>query len=278
MRDLTTRYSRSLKYIFILLLAVLLLHDNVKAQNDLNVIKGHSSNSRWLHFSNASNSLYHHLAGQAFDHLATRTNKLNDFRSVTDWQKRQKWINETLEDIVGPFPPKTPLNARILRSVKKDDYHVEHIVFESQPGFYVTSSMFIPEGLQEKAPVILYTSGHTAGAYRYEPYQHLILNLVKKGFIVFAFDPVGQGERLEYYNVGSGRSYVGGPTSEHSYAGAQAFITGSSQARYMIWDGIRAVDYLLSREEVDPERIGITGMSGGGICQMVPETSCRQNG
>ena len=92
----------------------------------------------------------------------------------------------------------------------------------------------------------------------------MILNLVKKGFIVFAFDPVGQGERLEYYDPKTKRSSVGGPTNEHSYPGSQAFITGSSQARYMIWDGIRAVDYLLSRQEVDPARIGITGRSGGG--------------
>ena len=90
------------------------------------------------------------------------------------------------------------------------------------------------------------------------------MNLVRKNFLVFAFDPVGQGERLEYYNPETKKSIVGGPTTEHSYPGTQAFITGSSQARYMIWDGIRAVDYLLSRKEVDPERIGITGRSGGG--------------
>jgi dienelactone hydrolase len=91
-----------------------------------------------------------------------------------------------------------------------------------------------------------------------------MLNLVKKGFVVFAFDPVGQGERLEYLDPKTGKSAVGGPTREHSYPGAQAFITGSSQARYMIWDGIRAVDYLITRKEVDPSRIGITGRSGGG--------------
>ena len=89
--------------------------------------------------------------------------------------------------------------------------------------------------------------------------------LVKKNFIVFAFDPVGQGERLEY-NIGdeeassSSRSPAGG----HSYSGVQGYITGNTQARIMIWDGIRAVDYLLTRDEVDPERIGITGRSGGG--------------
>src|SRR5690606_10944382 len=67
-----------------------------------------------------------------------------------------------------------------------------------------------------------------------------------------------------YFDPETGKSKVGGTTKEHSYPGAQAFITGSSQARYMIWDGIRSVDYLLSRKEVDPDRIGITGRSRGG--------------
>lgn len=126
--------------------------------------------------------------------------------------------------------------------------------------------MFVPEGhkKREKAPVVIYCSGHSEEGYRNAIYMHIIVNLVKKGFIVFAFDPVGQWERLEYFDPKTGKSIVGGPTTEHSYPGAQAFITGSSQARYMIWNGIRAVDYLLTRKEVDPARIGITGRSGGG--------------
>lgn len=255
------KYSSLFKIIFTISLVILLTNDRVKAQDELDVIR-----NNWHQFSDAPNSLYHHLTGQAYDLLDKRAGIIAELNSLSEWQQRQKWLRETLLDIVGPFPEKTPLNAKVLRVIDKDDYKVEHIVYESQPGFYVTSSVFIPGGLKKRsnAPAVIYCSGHSNEGYRSTAYQHIILNLVKKGFIVFSFDPVGQGERLEYYDPEIGRSVVGGPTREHSYPGAQAFITGSSQARYMIWDGIRAVDYLLTRKEVDPSRIGITGRSGGG--------------
>lgn len=234
----------------------------INAQVDkLNVITG-----QWLEYSNSRNSLYDHITNQAYDQLEKRAEKISEIKSSSGWEERQEFIRKTLAECNGPFPEKTPLNARITRTIQKDGYRVEHIVFESIPGFYVTSSLYIPTGIKrnEKLPAIIYCSGHSADGYRSDVYQHVILNLVKKRFIVFAFDPVGQGERLEYFDKGAGKSIIGGPTSEHSYPGAQAFITGSSEARYMIWDGIRSVDYLLSRKDVDPSRIGITGRSGGG--------------
>jgi cephalosporin-C deacetylase-like acetyl esterase len=251
---------------FMLSLLLLLAHDRVKAQDGLKVIRGEGifSNNSWIHFSDASNALYHHLAGQAYDLLDKRAWTTAGLRTLGNWQARQQRLRESLREAVGPFPEKTPLNAQVVRIIDKEGYRVEHIIYESQPGFYVTSSLFIPDGIKAKAPAVIYTSGHTKDAYRDIAYQHMILNLVKKGFIVFAFDPVGQGERLEYYDPESGKSVLAVSTGEHTYSGSQTFITGGSQARYMMWDGIRAVDYLLSREEVDPERIGITGMSGGG--------------
>ena len=245
-------------YILGALLSICTSDAAAQAKNDLNVIKS------WIRFSDAPNALYHHLAGRAFELLDKRANAVAAIHSLPDWKKRQEFVRKTLLDIVGPFPAKTPLNPSITRTIVKEYYKVEHIVYESQPGFYVTSSFYIPNNLKGKAPAIIYCSGHSDLGYRNPIYQYVILNLVKKGFIVFAFDPVGQGERSEYYDPGKGKSSVGGTTTEHSIAGAQAFIAGSSQARYMIWDGIRAVDYLLTRKEVDPARIGITGRSGGG--------------
>ena len=237
---------------------IIMTSGKIYGQNKFDVI------SNWRQFSDASNSLYHYLADQAYVQLAKRDSVVSHLRTLSDWKRRQQWVKKTLIDIVGPFPEKTPLNSRITKTIKKDEYIIENILYESQPGFYVTSSLFIPNGLKKKAPAIIYCSGHVNGAYRNSIYQHGILNLVNKGFIVFAFDPVGEGERIQYYDPKTDRSTLGGMTQEHSYAGAQAFITGSSQARYEIWDGIRAVDYLLTRKEVDPSRIGITGGSGGG--------------
>lgn len=237
---------------------------NSYAQDELNVVQGESSNNHWIHFNDASNALYNHLSGEAYYLLNQRSQKVNRLKSRDDWQQRQDQIRENLQKIFGPFPEKTPLNAEVQRIIEKDGYKIEHIIFESQPGFYVTSSLYLPNDLDEKSPAILYLSGHTQEGYRSDTYQHKIINLAKKGFIVFAIDPVGQGERLEYFDPDTGHSRVGSATREHSYAGVQAFLTGSSLANIMTWDGIRAVDYLLTREEVDPDRLGITGRSGGG--------------
>ncbi len=254
-------YSIVFKFLFSLILVISISINRMNAQNELDVIR-----NNWLQYNDAPNAFYHHLASHAINILKERNDAISGFNTLSDWQQRQKWVKKTLLDIVGSFPEKTPLNAKIPRIIQKDGYRIEHIIYESQPEFYVTSSMFIPNELKKgsRAPVVIYCSGHAEEGYRSAIYLHIIVNLVKKGFIVFAFDPVGQGERLEYFDPKTGKSIVGGPTAEHSYPGAQAFITGSSQARYMIWDGIRAVDYLLTRKEVDPVRIGITGRSGGG--------------
>jgi hypothetical protein len=247
----------------VVLLLLFSVIGNSSAQSDYNVITG-----KWLEHSDAKNSLYRYFTGLAYEQLRHRRKVVDSVCSgdIAGFRDRQLYIREKLMECTGPFPEKTPLNAKIVRTVEKKEFRVEHIIFESVPGFYVTSSLFLPADVKRKTklPVVIYCSGHSAESYRSAAYQQVILNLVRKGFAVFAFDPVGQGERLEYYDSETGKSSIGGPTSEHSYPGGQAFLTGNSQARIMIWDGIRAVDYLLTRRDIDPERIGITGRSGGG--------------
>jgi dienelactone hydrolase len=225
---------------------------------DLAVLSG------WIQWSDAANLLQHRLNVSAFELLQKRVNAMKGLKTADDWRRRISEARTALNGMVGPFPERTPLNPRILGAIHGNGYTLEKIVFESMPGFYVTGCLFIPAQRAARVPAILFMSGHTEEAFRHPRYQQVILNLVGKGFVVFAVDPVGQGERLQYYDSGIRKSLVGGPTAEHSYFGRQCFLTGASAARYFTWDGIRAIDYLFSRPEVDPERIGVTGLSGGG--------------
>lgn len=217
----------------------------------------------WKYYSDAENQLYKQQSELSFQSLAKRKESISQLRTKEDWVDQQQLVREKLEESVGVFPPKTPLNPVIAQRIKREGYSVEKLYFESIPGVKVTAAFFIPNGRRKNLPTIIYCSGHSELAFRSDIYQHVILNLVEKGFAVFAFDPYGQGERLQYFNEKEGKSRFG-PTREHSYPGAQLFINGASASKYMIWDGIRAVDYLITRKEVDPNRIGITGRSGGG--------------
>ena len=209
---------------------------------------------------NTGQILYKHLSNTAFGQLDARQNVIEKLVTKADWIKRQSEIRAKLAKAVGPFPEKNPLNPVITGKLKRDGFTVEKLYFESRPGYHVTAAMFIPDKRQEKAPAIIFCSGHSENGFRSEAYQRIMLNYVKKGFIVLAFDPIGQGERIQYVPGELQKS----ATHEHSYPGAQSFISGIPAANYFIWDGIRSVDYLLTRKEVDPARIGITGRSGGG--------------
>ena len=218
----------------------------------------------WKAHSNAGNSLYRHLYTQASSLLQQRHDRVASVRTGQEWVRRQEWIGNTLLKMWGPFPQGTPLNPRVTGVLYQDGYRIEKLVYESQPRFYVTAALFIPDGLEGAVPAIIYCSGHSEDAFRSPVYQRVILNLVKKHFVVLAFDPISQGERLQYYDPEIDESRVGPTTREHNYAGGQSYLVGVPVARTMIWDGMRAVDYLLTRPEVDPRRIGITGRSGGG--------------
>jgi hypothetical protein len=222
---------------------------------------------RWIEWTDGKNMMIHDLNSQAFDYLDKRDREIAGLKSKEDWINRQKKVKDLLMKVVGPFPEKTPLNAKVTGVVKQDGFRIEKVIYESMPNLYVTACLFIPDGIKGKTrkPAIIQVSGHGFPAFRSAGTQKQLYNLVKKGFIVFAIDPFGQGERIQYWDESKKGSMLGtSPTSEHSYFGDQMFISGISPIRYFTWDGIRGVDYLLSRKEVDPERIGIYGCSGGG--------------
>lgn len=169
-----------------------------------------------------------------------------------------------LEAIGGLPGERTPLNVRVTGRLERDGYRVEHLVYESLPGFVVTANLYVPAGGRGPFPALLGTAGHSNAGKAEPVYQHAWISLARRGVIVLAYDPPGQGERLEYYDAASGTSRIGIGTREHTHAGQQCLLTGTSIARYMAWDGIRAIDYLLTRPDVDPARLGVAGNSGGG--------------
>ncbi len=248
-----------LRALFTFSLIAFLSNGHLYAQNESDVLR-----NSWLQHSDAPNSLYHHLAGEAYQLLDIREGKNSRLSSPEEWRQRQGQIKQAMWDAVGPFPEKTPLNPKITGKIVKEGYSIENVVYESLSGFYVTASLFIPDNIKKPAPAILFCSGHSGIAYRRPLYQLPLLNLVKKGFVVLGIDPIGQGERLQYFDRETGESVIGSSTKEHSYPAAQVSLIGQSVARYFIWDGIRGIDYLVSRKEVDPGRIGVHGLSGGG--------------
>jgi dienelactone hydrolase len=226
-------------------------------QENLNVL------DRWMDWSGGNLMLTRHLNAQAFALLDARDEEVAGLKTSEDWITRQKKVSDILKKTIGPFPEKTPLNARVTGTIKKDGFQIEKVIYESMPGLYVTAAMFIPDG-RGKRPAIIHVSGHSWAAFRGGGTQRQIYNLVRKGFIVFAIDPLGQGERIQYWDEEKKTSLHSSPTGEHEQFGNQMFLSGISPIRYFVWDGIRGVDYLLTRGEVDPDRIGLFGCSGGG--------------
>lgn len=194
--------------------------------------------------------------------LQRRETAIAEIRTVADAERRKLMVRETFLSLIGGLPDdQGPLNPRITGRIQGENYTIEKIVFESLPGFYVTANLYRP-GPPGRYPGVLLQAGHTQEG---KPEgQLLAANLALKGFVVLAFDPVGQGEREQTYDRRVDGPLAGWSVPEHIQAGAQSILVGESVARYFIWDAKRALDYLVSRPDVDPERLGAVGCSGGG--------------
>lgn len=196
--------------------------------------------------------------------LAAREAEVAGMATAADVAGRQRYVRERVLHALGGWPERTPLNARVTGSFRREGYVVERILYESLPRFYVTADVYVPAASKPPFPAVLGTAGHSANGKAYSGYQQAWISLAKQGVLVLAYDPPGQGERSMYFDPDLGASKVGRGTPEHTLSGLQCMLTGTNFARYEIWDGIRGIDYLLTRPDVDPRRIGVTGNSGGG--------------
>lgn len=210
--------------------------------------------------------LTNYLTGIAETHWDKRSQTIASIKMPDEATERQEYARSRMLESLGGFPEqRTPLRARITGVLERDGYHLEKLIFESLPDFYVTANVYVPLQATPPFPAILITAGPGWPGKAGSSAQQLGGSLAKRGILALAYDPIGQGERLEYFDPEQGKSRAGrGPTAEHMMADWQCRLTGGSFARYEIWDGIRAVDYLIERGDVDPQRIGVVGNSGGG--------------
>ena len=180
-------------------------------------------------------------------------------KDKADFDAHRAALKAKLLEAIGPLPERTPLNARTVGTVMRKSYVVEKVRFESRPGQIVTANLFLPTGpkVKKPCPAVVISCGHANEGKAYAGYQRACVQLVEAGLAALIFDPVGQGERWE--GPGTPRG-----TICHNLLGDKAFAAGSSMTAIRLWDAMRAIDYVQSRPEVDAEKIGFMGQSGGG--------------
>jgi cephalosporin-C deacetylase-like acetyl esterase len=182
----------------------------------------------------------------------------------------QRAVRQAILASFGPLPERTPLDAQLTGTVVREGYRIEKVVFESRPRNYVTANVYVPAGGPARFPALLCPVGHWGAGKACEDYQQFAAYFARRGFVVLCYDGPGQGERIQTFDTlirrpsvhpGTTEYFV---TTEHGYLGSYAFLAVNSFARYLLWDGIRALDYLEQRGDVDNTRIACTGASGGG--------------
>ena len=214
-------------------------------------------------------------------------------RSPEEWERRKDYVSRMLHVTLGlwPMPDKTPLNPVVHGIIDRSNYTVEKVYFESIPGFYVTGNLYRPKGQRGRRPGVLSPHGHfpggrfldtelravrkqiVQGAERFEEggrsfMQSRCVQLARMGCVVFHYDMIGYGDSVQIpLNVAHRFSQLRVKFKEpprHGFYSASAELHLQNPMGLHTYNSIRALDFLASLPDVDPERIAVTGGSGGG--------------
>ena len=204
----------------------------------------------------------YYLRAQAAKQFENWKNEYEQRKTAEQIAQYQKRLREKFIEVLGGLPERTPLNPQVTGVVERNGYCVEKIIFESQPRHYVTALLFLPDRKRHKPPYpgVLVPCGHAQNAKGYESYQKMGALLALNGMVALVFDPIDQGERGQFME--DWPELWG--TKAHTMVAVGSILLGRNTATFEVWDGMRGIDYLQSRTEVDPNRIGCTGNSGGG--------------
>ncbi|OHB85260.1 MAG: hypothetical protein A2Z38_03315 [Planctomycetes bacterium RBG_19FT_COMBO_48_8] len=226
------------------------------SQEDLRVLSEKSDN---ISPADMMSHYLRRLAGQKFEDWKQEYEQRKTPEQIAEYQKR---LRDKFIEAIGGLPEHTPLNPQVTGVIQRDGYRVEKVIFESRPKHHVSALLFLPDAGKYKPPYpgVLVPCGHSDNGKAYESYQTMGALLALNGMAGLVFDPIDQGERSQML---SQLPELAG-TRAHTMLGVGSILLGRNTALFEIWDGMRAIDYLQSRPDVDPKRIGCTGNSGGG--------------
>lgn len=163
-------------------------------------------------------------------------------------ERRAKWL-EMLG--LSPLPERTPLQAKVTGTLERGDYSVEKIHFQSLPGAHVAGNLYRPAKVTGRLPAVLYLCGHTKGKVN-APYQANPRWFGQHGYVALVLDPVQLGECQGMHHGTYREGRFDWPSRGYTPAGTE------------VWNAMRALDYLQGRDDVDGDKMGVTGLSGGG--------------
>jgi cephalosporin-C deacetylase-like acetyl esterase len=210
----------------------------------------------------AASGLYLRLQHSAYTALDRRLDVFEALKSADDIRNYQSRLRAFFVEQLGGFPERSPLNAQTVRTIDADGYRIENVLFESRSKHHVTANLYLPDG-PGPFPGVIVSSGHSRTGKTAEYNQRFGIAMALHGMAALCFDPIGQGERSQILNTDGGPQFPG-TTTEHYLVGVGSILVGRNTAGYRAWDAMRAIDYLVSRPEIDSKRIGMTGCSGGG--------------
>src|SRR5215471_16260157 len=188
----------------------------------------------WLSAQEPQDPLLRWMDQIAQRELRQRKAVIDEIHTVADADRRKQAVRQKLIDLLGGLPDyKGPLNAKVTGVQKGDSYTIEKVIYQSLPGLYVTADLYRPNQ-PGRYPAVLLQAGHTQEGKPED--QRMAANLALKGFVVLAFDPIGQGEREQTYDPQTQSPLAGWSVNEHIQQGAQSILIGESVARYFVWD------------------------------------------
>lgn len=205
------------------------------------------------------------LAAEAYNRRSAQIRKLTSAAAI---QERQKWARDTFWKLASGMPERTSLNVRTTGGFERDRYRVENLVYQSRPDEWISANLYIPKNGSAPFPGVLFHMGHSNNGKAADTYQRCCQGLVQLGFLVLAFDPMGQGERINYPGP-DGSSRLPSADHEHTMAGMQMLLLGETAAGMQTWDAVRSLDVLAAHPLVDSKRLASTGQSGGATITMM---------